>query len=111
MIEFVNKVSTEQQYYKGHCLISNERDSWKCALDYWSKVLEGNSELKAWMVFLYKKTSVLIKETYKDTLDPSKSSCDLFIAASIASEDLRWILYKNKSVKQTIFKRSGSGIA
>ena len=81
---------------------------WITGVKYWKEIVRS----KALMVFLsIKKNNVLIKETYKDTLDPSKSSCDLFIAASIASEDLRWILYKNKSMKQTIFKRSGSGIA
>ena len=31
---FAASVSKKRQY-KGYCLISNESDSWKCALDYW----------------------------------------------------------------------------
>ena len=34
LIGFADNVSEERQYYKGYCLISNEGDSWKCALDY-----------------------------------------------------------------------------
>ena len=43
LIGFANNISKERQY-KDYCLISNDHDSWKCALDYCN--LSNNLDLQ-----------------------------------------------------------------
>ena len=61
LIGFADNVSIERQY-KSYCLISDESDSWKCALDYcsflWSNMIKFSIRSSLWsclviLKFLY----------------------------------------------------------